>query len=299
VAGDTTMRHILAVVAAMSLAMPAALPSSLVFQDGGMGGSGGMGGAGGKGPDVPGGGPGPDNPDKPKGKDPKPSKPAELQAAPIVLRALLDETRPPETLKMALMKVAGAKEIKVSDTEASLLFTGSYLELNSLVKAASSVQIKSVLYDPALFVIEYAAGKNAQQKAAMDALQKVPGVQKVFMDGSKIVVAGPTKHIDARGFAPALQDAGFKFVALRSHRLRTLGYEPWEKETKAEKLRDRLLRVPGMLRVDMDYSASTVTVLQMLDTVKDLGLAAAAEEVCFALYPGKEEDPPPAPEPKK
>ncbi|HTF56994.1 MAG TPA: hypothetical protein VK661_07150, partial [Planctomycetota bacterium] len=104
------MRHILAVVVAMGLAMPSALPASVVFQEGGggMGGGGGGGmGGGGKGPDVPGGGKGPENPDKPKGKDPKPAKPAELQAAPIVLRAILDETKPPETLKVALMKVPG------------------------------------------------------------------------------------------------------------------------------------------------------------------------------------------------
>jgi len=294
------MRHILAVVVAMGLAMPSALPASVVFQEGGggMGGGGGGGmGGGGKGPDVPGGGKGPENPDKPKGKDPKPAKPAELQAAPIVLRAILDETKPPETLKVALMKVPGVKDVKVTDNEASLLFTGSYLELNSLLKAAASVQIKAALYDPGLFVIEFASGKQSLPKAAMDAVQKVAGVQKIFMDGSKLMAAGPVKHLDPRGFATALQEAGFKFVALRSHRLRTLSFEAFEKGTPTEKLRDCLERIAGVLRVDMDYSASTVTVLMMPDTAKDLALAAAAEEVGFAIFPGKEEEPPP--EPKK
>lgn len=293
------MRHILAVVVAMVLAMPAALSANVDPQDGGMGGGGG-GMGGGKGPDVPGGGKGPESPENPKGKEPKPGKPAELQAAPIVLRAILDETKPPETLKMALMKVPGAKDIKVTDTEASLLFTGSYQDLNSLLKAAASVQIKSALYDPGLFIVEFAAGRQSQQKAAMDALQKVPGVQKVFADGPKILVVGPIKHIDPRGFATALQDAGFKFVALRSHRLRTLSFEPWEKGTRPEKLRERLLKVPGMLRVDMDFAASTATVLLMRDTAKDLQLVAVAEEAGFTLFPGKaEEEEEPAPESKK
>ena len=193
------------------------------------------------------------------------------------------------------MRLPTLKRVAVTPTEATMLFTGDWNQLTAITSAAASVGIKSALYTPGLYSIDYTTEKQASVKVA-DVLAKIPGVAKVFGENGKAYVFGPIAQVDPRSFAPALKEAGFKFVALRSHRLRTLSYEPWEKGIRPEKIRERLMKVPGVLRVDMDPTASTATILMIRDSIKDLDLVAAAEEVSVTLFPGTAEDDEPLPE---
>lgn len=170
-----------------------------------------------------------------------------------------------------------------------MMFTGEWDQLILVTNAATSARIKSALYSPGFFSIDYVAEKQTSVKAA-DVLAKVAGVEKVFGENGKAYLFGAISRVDPREFAPALKEAGFKFVALRSHRLRTLSYEPWEKGIRPEKIRERLMKVPGVLRVDIDPVALTATVLLIRDSVKDLELVTAAEEVSVTLFPGTAED---------
>jgi len=236
-----------------------------------------------------------DTGEAPKGKEPKAPRVPQVEAMRVALRYIPHDVKPCDCLKIALMRVPGVTGVSVSPLEARLVFTGDWAQLASLQNAAASVRIKAALTEPAFFTVEYAAARETQSKLAADALSKIPGVVKVFPDGSKIHFFGSVHLVDPRSFATTLDAAGFKFVALRSHRLRTLSYEAWEKGIRPEKLRERLLKVPGILRADVDPAASTVTILMIKDSVKDLDLVAAAEEVSITLFPGKAEDDDPLP----
>ncbi|HZL73252.1 MAG TPA: hypothetical protein VFC86_12395 [Planctomycetota bacterium] len=187
------------------------------------------------------------------------------------------------------MKVASLKRVSVSPTQATMQFTGDWDQLVAITNAASSVRIKSALYSPGMFSIDYVAEKATSVKIT-DVAAKIPGVAKAFGGDGKLYVFGPIAQVDPRTFATVLKEDGFKFVALRSHRLRTLSYEPWEKGIRPERIRERLMKVPGVLRVDIDHAATTATILLIRDTVKDLDLVAAAEEVSITLFPGTAED---------
>jgi hypothetical protein len=208
----------------------------------------------------------------------------------VALRYIPHDTKPCDCLKIALMRVPGVSGVSVTPLEARLLFRGDWAQLASLQNAAAAAKIKAALTEPAFFTVEYAAGRETQSRLASEALSKIPGIVKVFPDGSKVHMFGPVNLVDPRSFATTLDAAGFRFVALRSHRLRTLSYEVWEKGIRPEKLRERLMKVPGILRADLDPAASTVTILIIKDSVKDLELVAAAEEVSITLFPGKAED---------
>ena len=168
-------------------------------------------------------------------------------------------------------------------------FTGDWDQLVAITNAASSVSIKSALYSPGLFSVDYVVERQSSVKA-VDVAAKLPGVAKTFGGDGKLYLFAPIAQFDPRSIAPALKEEGIKFVALRSHRLRTLSYEPWEKGIRPEKLKERLLKVPGVLRVDMDPTALTATILMIRDSIKDLELVTAAEDVSCTLFPGTAED---------
>ncbi len=227
-------------------------------------------------------------------KEPKAPRLPQLEALRVTLKYVPHDSKPCECLKNALMRVPNLRKVTVSPTEASMLFTGDWNQLTAITSAASAVSIKSALYTPGLFSIDYVVEKTTSVKP-VEVAAKIPGVEKAFGGEGKLYLFGPTAAIDPRSIAPALKEAGLKFVALRSHRMRTLSYEPWEKGIRPERLRERLMKVPGVLRVDMDFVGSTATVLMIRDSVKDLDLVAAAEDVSCTLFPGKAEDDEPPP----
>lgn len=214
---------------------------------------------------------------------------------PVTLKYIPHDSKPCECLKNALMRVPNLKRVSVTPTQATMVFTGDWDQLVSVTNAATSVRIKSALYSPGMFSIDYVAERTTNLKA-VDVAARIPGVAKAFGADGKLYVFGAISDIDPRSFAPALKEQGFKFVALRSHRLRTLSYEPWEKGIRPERIRERLMKVPGVLRVDIDHTATTATILLIRDSVKDLDLVAAAEEVSITLFPGTAEDDEPLPE---
>ena len=189
-----------------------------------------------------------------------------------------------------LTRVPFVKSIGMAPTEVRMIFTGDWDQLAAIQNAAAGARTKAALIDPGLFFIEYAGETQTQAALATEALAKIPGVKKVFNSGGKAYIFGAVNAVDPRKFAPTLKDAGFKFVALRSHRLRTLSYEPWDKTVNPVQIQNRLMKVPGVLRADVDAAASTVTVLLMRDTAKDLELVGAAEDVSITLFPGKAEE---------
>lgn len=213
----------------------------------------------------------------------------QIEALRITLKYVPHDTKPCDCLKNALSRLTLVRKVTVTPAEATMLFTGDWDQLVAVTNAAASVRIKSALYTPGLFSIEYTTEKQTSAKA-VDVAAGIPGVAKVFGGDGKLYVFGPVNQVDPRSFAPTLKEFGFKFVALRSHRLRTLSYEPWDKATRPEKIKERLLKVPGVLRVDMDPAALTATVLMIRETVKDIDLVAAAEEVSVTLFPGKAEE---------
>jgi hypothetical protein len=176
-----------------------------------------------------------------------------------------------------------------------MMFSGDWSQLTAITNAAASVNIKSALYSPGLFILEYAVEKQSSVKA-VDVGMKVPGMAKSFGGDGKLFLFGAVAQVDPRTFATVLKEDGLKFVALRSHRLRTLSYQPWEKGIRPEKLREQLMKVPGVLRVDLDPVDCKATVLLIRDTAKDLDLVASAEEAKFTLFPGTAEDDEPLPQ---
>jgi hypothetical protein len=226
-----------------------------------------------------------------KGKRPKaPPRPPEIESLSIILKYIPHDSKPCECLKSMLTRVPFIKSIGMGATDVRMVFTGDWDQLIAVQNAAAAARTKAALVDPALFSIEYAGDRETQAIVASEALAKISGVKKVFTGGTRAYVFGATSAVDPRKFAPTLKDAGFKFVALRSHRLRTLSYEPWDKKVSPARIQDRLLKVPGVLRADVDAAASTVTVLLMRDTAKDLELVGAAEDVNVTLFPGRAEE---------
>ena len=187
------------------------------------------------------------------------------------------------------MRLPQLKKVVVTPTEATMLFTGDWNELPAIQNAASYARIKSALYSPGLFVVDYVIEKQTGAKI-LEVANNIPGVAKVFGGEGRLYVFAPVAQLDPRTIAPALKDQGFKFVSLRSHRMKTLSYETWEKGIRPERIRERLMKVPGVLRADIDPAALTVTVLMIRDTVKDLDLVTAAEDVSVTLFPGKAEE---------
>ena len=213
----------------------------------------------------------------------------------MTLKYVPHDTKPCECLQNALMRVPQLKKVTVTPTEATMMFSGDWSQMVAITNAAASVNIKSALYSPGLFSIEYAVEKQSSVKP-FDVGMKIPGAAKAFGGDGKLYVFGPIAQVDPRTFATVLKEDGLKFVALRSHRLRTLSYEPWEKGIRPEKLRERLMKIPGVLRVDLDYKESKATILLIRDTVKDLDLVAAAEDEKITLFPGTAEDDEPLPQ---
>lgn len=214
---------------------------------------------------------------------------------PVVLKYVHHDTKPCECLQNSLQRNPRLKKISVSPTQASMIFTGDWNDLVTITNSAASAGIKSALYSPGLFSIDYVVERQSSVKA-VDVAAKIPGVAKAFGGDGKLYLFGPISDIDPRSFAPALKEEGIKFIAIRSHRLRTLSYEPWEKGVRPDRIRERLMKVPGVLRVDIDHKATTATILMIRDTVKDLELVSAAEEVSITLFPGTAEDDEPMPE---
>jgi hypothetical protein len=213
----------------------------------------------------------------------------------VTLKYVPHDVKPCECLQNALMRVPNLKKVAVTPTEATMLFTGDWDQLVSITNAAASARIKSALYSPGFFSIDYVVERQSSVRA-VDVAGKIPGVTKAFGGEGKLYIFAPIAQLDPRSIAPALKEEGIKFVALRSHRLRTLSYEAWEKGIRPERIRERLMKVPGVLRVDMDPVASTATILLIRDTVKDLELVTAAEDVNVTLFPGTAEDDEPLPE---
>jgi hypothetical protein len=227
--------------------------------------------------------------------EPKAPRLPQIEAMPITLKYIPHDLKPCDCLQNALMRVPNLRKVSVAPTQATMMFTGDWDQLVAITNAAASVRIKSALYSPAMFSIDYVVERQSSVRA-VDVAAKIPGVAKAFGGDGKLYVFGPVAQVDPRAFAPALKEEGIKFLALRSHRLRTLSYEPWEKGIRPERIRERLMKVPGVLRVDMDPVALTATVLMIRDSIKDLELVGAAEEVNVTLFPGTAEDEEPLPE---
>jgi hypothetical protein len=290
------MKHFTAALTALLLSAAIAAPA---FAQGGMGdGPGGAGGRGpSKGPETP---PGSEGGGEPKKDDPKsPAKP-QIESMEISLRFLPTDLKSCEAIEKALQKNPLIKKLAVTPGEAKMTFSGNWDQLVTVQNCAAAVKLKGCLVTPAIFTIDCSPARANPSATAAVALSKVPGANKAFGDGTRVTVFGSVALLDPRTIDTTLKEYGWKLVAVRSHRLRTLSYEPWEKGIRPERLRERLAKVPGVLRVDVDPGALTLTVLMIRDTAKDLDIVAAAEDMMVTVFPGKaeEEEPPdPAPPP--
>lgn len=169
-------------------------------------------------------------------------------------------------------------------------FTGDWDEMFSVEYAAWSIKCKAALVEPAMYVIDAASERQSSTKGLIENFEKTPGVQKVFMEAGKLFVFARVADTDPRVFQQVVKDSGFRWIALRSHRLRTLSYDAWDAKSSPEALKQLLEKVPGVLRVDLDPKARTVSVLLIRESTKDPGLVIAAEDAGFTLYPGKAAD---------
>lgn len=222
-------------------------------------------------------------------KSKAPGRLPQIEGLRVTLKYIPHDPKPCDCLQNALTRLSTVKHVAVSPTEATMVFTGDWDQLPAISYAASVVRIKSALVSPGFFSIDYAVEKQTSVKA-QEILAKVTGVAKTFGESGKVYLFAPVAQFDPRLIATTLKDAGIKFVALRSHRLRTLSFEPWEKDFRPERIRERLMKVPGVLRVDVDPASNAVTVLLIRDSVKDLELVTAAEDVSCTLFPGKAEE---------
>jgi hypothetical protein len=293
------MKHFISSVAVFLLSAVLAAPA---FAQGGMGDGPGTPGSKGpnKGPETPGGGGGGGGGGSEKKEEPKAAK-AQIDSMEIFLRFLPTDLKSCDAIEKALQKIPTVKKIAVTPGEAKMVFTGNWDQLIAVQNAAPSVKLKGALITPGIFTVDCAPGRaNPSTPTPAEALQKVQGVNKAFGEGMRVTVFGSVALIDPRHFDTTLKEYGWKFVAVRSHRLRTLSYEAWEKGIRPEKIKERLLKVPGVLRCDVDAGASTVTLLIIRETSKDLEIVTAAEDVMVTVYPGKAEEedetgsPPPA-----
>jgi hypothetical protein len=234
--------------------------------------------------------------DSPKKEEPK-QKPPQIESMELVLKFLPADVKACDAIEKSLQKLPMIKKLAVAPGEAKMTFTGNWDQLAVVQGAAAGAKLKGVLITPGIFVVDCAPLRQPVKATAAEALIKIQGVNKAFGEGTRITVFGSIALLDPRKFDSGLREYGWRFVALRSHRLRTLSYEAWEKGTRPEKLRDRLMKVPGVLRVDVDAGASTVTVLLMRETAKDFDLVTAAEDVGITIFPGTAEEEEEAPEP--
>jgi hypothetical protein len=296
------MTHLLSIVSAVLLSVALAAPA---FAQGGMGDGTPPGGPGGRGPsrgpDQPGGGSGSGGTGSDEKKE-EPKQKAQIENMEIFLRFFPTDLKSCESMEKALQKIALLKKIAVSPGEAKMSFTGNWDQLAVVQAAIGTAKLKGALVTPGIFTVDCAPTRANPKAGAAEALSKVQGVNKAVGEGTRITVYGSVALLDPRQFDVSLREYGWRFVALRSHRLRTLSYEPWEKGTRPEVLRERLTRVPGVLRVDLDPGALTVTVLVVRETAKDLDIVNAAEDAMFTIFPGKAEEeeesaaePPPPP----
>ncbi len=284
------MKRLISMVAALLVSAVVAAPA---FAQGGMGDGPGGGRGPSKGPETPPGGG--DSGEAPKKEEPKATK-AQIENMEVFLRFLPADLKSCETIEKTLQRIPLVKKIAVTPGEAKMLFTGNWDQLIVVQNAAASAKLKGALITPAIFTVDCAPARSNPSATAAEALLKVQGVNKAFGEGGRVTVFGSVALLDPRGFETTLKEYGWKFIALRSHRLRTLSYEPWEKGIRPEKIKERLVKVPGVLRVDVDASALTVTLLVIRDTAKDLDIVAAAEDMMVTIFPGKaEEEEEPAP----
>ncbi len=186
--------------------------------------------------------------------------------------------------------MTGVSSIVVSETEVRMNFTGDWDEIFSIEYASWAIRCKAALVDPAMYAIDVASERQTSTKGLIEALEKTPGVQKVFMEAGRLFIFSRVTDTDPRVFQQVVKDSGFRWIALRSHRLRTLSYDAWEANSSPEALKQLLLKTPGVLRVDLDPKEKTISVLLIRESTKDPGLVLAAEEAGFSLYPGKAAD---------
>ena len=293
------MKHFSSFLGALLLSAAVASPA---FAQGGMGDGPGGGRGPSRGPETPGGGSG-DSGEEKKKEEPKVVKPA-LENAEIALKFFPTDLKSCENVEKTLGKVPLIKKLSVTPGEAKMLFTGNYDQLMIVQNAAIGAKVKAALVSPAIFTVDVAAIRNNPSLAAADALAKIGGVAKTFGEGARVTVFGPVDKVSPKDFDSIIRDFGWKVVAIRSHRLRTLSYEPWEKGIRPEKIKERLLKGPGVLPVDVDAGALTVSMVIMRETAKDLDIVSAAEDVMVTIFPGKAEEeeeapaePAPAPAP--
>ena len=295
--GGDRMKNILPALTALLLSAVLAAPA---LAQGGIGDGPGSPGSRGpsKGPETPpgSGGSGGGGGDSPKKEEPK-QKPPQIESMEIVLKFLPADVKSCDAIEKSLQKLPMIKKLAVAPGEAKMTFTGNWDQLAVVQGAAAGAKLKGVLITPAIFVVDCAPLRQPVKAPAAEALIKIQGVNKAYGEGTRITVFGSIALLDPRKFDAGLREYGWRMVALRSHRLRTLSYEAWEKGTRPEKLRDRLTKVPGVLRVDVDAGASTVTVLLMRETAKDFDLVTAAEDVGITIFPGTAEEEEEAPEP--
>lgn len=288
--GGDLMKNLISTLSALVLSVAIAAPA---FAQGGMGdGPGGPGNKGpSKGPETPGGsGSGSGGDGKKEKEEPKAQKP-QIESMEIQLKFFPGDLKSCEAIEKALQKIALVKKIVVTPGEAKMVFSGNWDQLVTVQNAAAAAKLKGALITPAIFTVDCAPGRaNPSTATPAEALMKVQGVNKSFGDGMRVTVFASVALTNPAQFETTLKEYGWKFVALRSHRLRTLSYEAWEKGIKPEKIKERLVKVPGVLRVDVDAGASTITLLVVRETAKDLDIVAAAEDVMVTVYPGKAEE---------
>jgi len=218
-----------------------------------------------------------------------PDKPPDLENLQVTLRYIPHDVKKCDCLKKALTRVEGVTNVEVGDIEARMTFKGDWNELTDIEYFVSQIRCKSALVDPGIFQIDFSVSRQTSTPVLVDAVQKVPGVVKVFVESGRLYVFGKILDVDPRSLQQAVKDAGFRYNGLRSHRFRTLSYEPWEAKSQLPVLRDVLLKNPAVLRVDFDEKAKTVSVLMIKDSMKDPALVTAAEEAGYTLFPGQAE----------
>lgn len=209
----------------------------------------------------------------------------------MALQFVQHEHKNCDCLKKTLSKVAGVTNLVMGDSNvARMNFTGDWDELVSIEYAAWRIRCKANLIEPAMFAIDFTADKTTSTKGLMEALEKTPGVQKAFIEAGRLYVFSRMAEVDPRLYQQVIKDAGLRYVATRSHRLRSLSYEAWDGKSSLNVLKETLQKTTGVLRVDIDEKNKQVHVVLIRETSKDPQVVTAAEEACFTLYPGKAEE---------
>src|SRR5688572_7145003 len=226
--GGGLMKRFSSILWALLLSIAVATPA---FAQGGMGDGPGGGGRGpGRTPETP--GSGGDSGEQPKKEEPKVVKPA-LENAEIALRFFPTDLKSCENVEKTLQKIPLIKKLSVTPGEAKMLFTGNWDQLLIVQNAAIGAKVKAALVSPAVFTVDCAAIRSNPSLPAADALATIGGVAKTFVDVARVTVFGPIAQVSPKDFDATIREFGWKVVAIRSHRLRTLSYEPWEKDRKS------------------------------------------------------------------